>query len=80
MNRVDWFRVLVELKRHGLSGYGVAERVGIPRQTLHNYANRGCEPRYVEGVLLLELWAEVTGQELRNVPREVASTSAAKAR
>lgn len=54
--RIDWFRVLADLRVQGYSLYSVADETGIPRKTLEGYRNHGAEPRHSDGELLLALW------------------------
>lgn len=52
---VDWFRVLAELRRVGLSQCEVARRLSLPRNRVKHWAN-GKAPRYEDGRALLLLW------------------------
>lgn len=58
--RTDWFRVLVDLQRAGVTHSAVAEHLDIPTPTLHGW-KRGSEPPHCDGVRLLALWRERTG-------------------
>jgi hypothetical protein len=66
--RVDWRRIIADLRaKHG-SHAAVAQRVGMQRTTLVMLAaNRG-EPRYSEGRSMLALWAEATGGDEASPP------------
>jgi hypothetical protein len=55
LTRIDWFRILADLRMQGLSLYAVSDETGIPRKTLDGYRNGG-EPRHSDGELLLALW------------------------
>lgn len=52
---VDWFRVLAELRRAGMSQSAVAEAIDVPRDRLKEWA-RGKSPRYDDGRALLMIW------------------------
>jgi len=65
--RVDWFRLLNQLKDEGYSLYGVSHFTGIPKSTLIGYKN-GSQPSYHQGVSLLQFWSQATGKELADVP------------
>ena len=52
---VDWFRVLAELRRAGMSQCAVAKAIQVPRDRLKEWA-RGKSPRYDDGRVLLMLW------------------------
>lgn len=55
-HRIDWFRILADLRNKGLTLYDVAEKTGIPRKTIEGYKNHDAEPRHCDGELLLALW------------------------
>lgn len=65
--RVDWFRLLVQLKDQGYSLYAVSHFTEIPKSTLIGY-KQGSQPSYHQGVLLLEFWVQSTGKPLAEVP------------
>ena len=66
--RVDWRRIVAELRaRHG-SVSRVAVLSGIPRTTLASLVERFSEPGYSDGHALLVLWAEATGGEEASPP------------
>ncbi|MFO0253405.1 MAG: hypothetical protein ACK52V_04745 [Betaproteobacteria bacterium] len=66
--RVDWRRIIAELRnRHG-SLQAVADRTGIPRRTLGTMAERYCEPRYLDGRALVALWCEISGGDEASPP------------
>lgn len=77
--RVDWFRLLADLKRAGLSMYAVAELTGIPRTTISNYQN-GAEPRHSIGEALVRLWIRTLGSTRDGLPLARVELSAAKLR
>lgn len=54
--RIDWFRVLSDLKAQGYSIYAVSEHTGIPRTTLLGYKDLDVEPKHSDGELLLAMW------------------------
>lgn len=53
--RIDWFRVLADLKRSGFSVADVSQQIAVPRATLQDWAG-GAEPRHSDGENLLEFW------------------------
>ena len=55
-HRIDWFRVLTDLRVQGYSLHGVSEVTGIPRTTLIGYKDLDVEPRHSDGEALLALW------------------------
>lgn len=76
--RVDWFRLLADLKRSGLSLYDIERETSIPTSTLGGYID-GAEPRYANGERLIDLWLRKTGRNVDTLPRELEPISAAKA-
>ena len=54
--RVDWPRIIEDLRRTGLSVEGMSEATGIPRSTLLGYRNLDAEPKHADGEALLNLW------------------------
>ena len=65
--RVDWFRLLDQLKDEGYSLYDVAFFTEIPKSTLIGYKN-GSQPRYHDGLCLVQFWAETMGRTMAEVP------------
>lgn len=53
--RVDWFRIIAELRRFGFSQKTIALNLGTSRSTVRNWAE-GDSPRYEDGRALLMLW------------------------
>ncbi len=65
--RTDWFRVTSDLERTGYSLPRAAKCIGAPRSTVRDW-RYGSEPPHNYGILLLELWCEATGKDLRERP------------
>lgn len=76
---VDWFRLLVELKRHGFSLRMIGEQVGIPESTMRGYS-AGSEPSHVAGEALVVFWCQVTSKSRDQLPIEPMHVSAARAK
>lgn len=66
-HRIDWFRILTQLKAEGWSLYAVSHFTGIPRTTLHGY-KQGGQPSYHHGTILLRYWAQTCGTEVDAAP------------
>lgn len=64
---IDWFRVIVDLGRAGLSYRAIADRIGCGKNTVAGWAN-GAEPRHSDGQALLALWSERTGRPVSEAP------------
>lgn len=58
-HRVDWWRVLMDLRRSGLSMKSIEWKTSIPKSTLAGYMNLYAEPRHADGVRLIALWRSV---------------------
>jgi hypothetical protein len=65
--RVDWFRLLSELKVEGYSLYGISHLTGISKSSLIGY-KQGSQPPYHQGVLLVTCWAQALGKDVTEVP------------
>ncbi len=63
---VDWFRVLVDLKRAGFSTYGISQETGIPKATIQGY-KAGAEPSHENGEKLVALWCTATANSRETV-------------
>lgn len=77
--RVDWFRILDDLKRQGFSLYVLDELLLIPKSSLIRY-KEGSEPNHATGEKLIGFWCQVTANERECVPTVAAALSAAKAK
>ena len=66
--RVDWFRLLADLKRLGFSLRSLPEHVHIPYETMRDWANKGHEPRHSDGERLIAFWQTVMNRPRESVP------------
>jgi len=57
--KVDWFRVLVELKGRGWTLDSISEAIDVPRTTVHSWTTDTSSPRYIDGIALIDLWEAV---------------------
>lgn len=67
--RPDWFRIIVDLERAGVSHESIGRYCGRTKRwaaALKYEIHR--DPRYPDGVSLLELWAKSTGRAVTDVP------------
>jgi hypothetical protein len=65
--KVDWFRVIIQLKGEGYSLYSISHFTKITKIKLIGY-KQGTEPRYHDGMRLLNFWAETTGKKPEEAP------------
>ncbi len=75
---IDWWRVIVDLERHGYSQANMAAAAGVGISTLKDWKNLGAEPRHSSGERLLDFWSRVQGETLESAPRTVRPISAAR--
>lgn len=55
--RYDWWRIISDLLRDGVSIQAICESTGIPKSTLLGYRNLDAEPKHADGQRLAGLWA-----------------------
>lgn len=66
--KVDWFRVVVDLERSGYSHADIAAVVGVGKSTVQGWKD-GARPKFEEGEMLIGLWATVTKNGRESVHR-----------
>lgn len=54
--RINWWQIIEDLRRTGLSVEGIADGTGIPKSTLLGYRNLDAEPKHADGEQLKQLW------------------------
>ena len=57
--RIDWFRVITDLQRAGMTHGQQAREVGVTRRTIANWQQGLCEPPYSRGAALIEIYRSV---------------------
>ncbi|HAO3757762.1 TPA: helix-turn-helix transcriptional regulator [Salmonella enterica] len=67
---VDWFLIVTDLERSGLTQREIAKCVGVAKSTINSWKYR-CEPGFSNGNLLLDLWSERTHKAVRDAPVKV---------
>ncbi len=67
--RVDWWAVLHELNRLGITVAAAAHQIGVPKATVLGWKNAGAEPRHADGEALVALWSRVTNKPADAVPK-----------
>lgn len=55
-SKIDWFRILVDLRDCGLTHCDVAREIGVPRTRVRDWYSQGATPRFDDGALLVTLW------------------------
>lgn len=54
--RLDWWRILEDLRMHRMTLEAISEATGIPKSTLLGYKNLQAEPKHADGERLLAVW------------------------
>lgn len=74
--RLDWWRILEDLRMHQMSLEAIAEATSIPKSTILGYKNLSAEPKHADGERLLALWrtrmlppVPIVRDSVRNRPR-----------
>lgn len=55
-HRIDWWQMIEDLRRTGLSIEAIADAAKIPKSTLMGYRNQDAEPKHADGEQLKQLW------------------------
>ena len=55
-SRIDWFRILADLRDRGLTHCDVAHEIDVPRTRVRDWYSKGASPRFDDGMLLIMLW------------------------
>ncbi|WKB53010.1 hypothetical protein [Eleftheria terrae] len=66
--RVDWVRVLMDLKRAGCSLKVIAAFVEVSKSAVVGWRNLDVEPKHRDGERLIALWQDKTGRPLHLLP------------
>lgn len=67
--RVNWWQIMIDLERKGVTVMTISKRIDVAKSTLLGWKNQDAEPRYGDGEMLIALWVEVTGMERGHLPR-----------
>lgn len=65
--KIDWFMVISQINRVGISNADLAELIKVPRPTLVGW-KMGAEPRFSDGEELLRYWELITGFNRCQIP------------
>lgn len=65
--RIDWFGVLVEFRRRGITDTALSAQTNIPRTTIVGY-RAGAEPKHADGERLVQLWMAETQRPREQLP------------
>lgn len=77
--RIDWFRVLTDLKYEGYSCSALSRELDIPRSSLKDW-RYGVSPKFEQAVRVLAYWADKCDREWAEIPITTNEISPAKAK
>lgn len=66
--RINWFQVITEINRFGISTNKFEDLIGVPRETVMGWKNLNSEPRHHDGEKLIELWCKVFDKAREDIP------------
>jgi hypothetical protein len=68
--RVDWFRVMLDMRKHEHSMARVARETGIPRTTLLQWCapDKPVQAKFEDALRVIALWCEVTMRPIGRLP------------
>lgn len=69
VKRIDWFRVLADLRDRGLTIRVITACTAISKPTLLDLRNQDADPKTHQGELLIALWMRTTGKSHDQLPR-----------
>ncbi len=64
----DWFAVIAEINRHGVSVYAISAEIQVPRTTILGW-KQGTEPKHTDGEALVILWQRITNKTRDQLPK-----------
>jgi hypothetical protein len=69
-HRIDWQRLVLELRRAGLKSHLIAKHAMVSRPSIAYYGQGICTPRHPTGELLIGLWCETMHKAREELPTE----------
>lgn len=69
MQKTDWFRIIADLKKEGVSGREIARRLHVSGATIILW-KKGSSPNYDDGKKLIDIWVRETGKDIDLLPKE----------
>jgi hypothetical protein len=64
----DWFAVITEITRHGISVSAISAEIQVPRTTILGW-KQGTEPKHADGEELVTLWQRITTKSRDQLPK-----------
>lgn len=78
-DRVDWFRVLSDLRRAGMALTLIASLTRCSKTKLLGLRNADAEPKHAPGERIIALWMRQTGLDRSQVPMQSSTYSRERA-
>lgn len=66
--KIDWFRIIVDLERNAYPHVAIAAAIGVGKTTVQDWKH-GARPKFEEGEMLIALWVTVTANGRETVHR-----------
>lgn len=66
--RIDWFRIVADLRKVGVSRSVVCKELDIPRSTLQGWCDQIGNPRLEPGMRLINYWCKKCGRKVEETP------------
>jgi len=66
--RVDWPRLILDLRRTGLSLPRIGQGAGVSARTIGSYLTTDTEPAHWTGEALIGFWVVTTGRQRGEAP------------
>ncbi len=75
--RLDWPRMLANIRKQGMSLQQVADHIGVTREGLGNWTAEEAigEPAFWTGAAMIELWCASTGLGWNDLPTRTVTLS-----
>ena len=67
--RIDWFRIIADLNRAGVSTVRAAKDTNVPKSTIQGWIQESGNPRLEVGLRVIEYWAKKCKKRISDVPR-----------
>lgn len=67
--RIDWFRIMSELKRAGVSVERASRETKVPKSTIQGWTQQIGNPRLEVGLRVIEYWARKCKKKIQDVPK-----------
>jgi len=66
--RVDWFRIMSDLQRSGVSTIRASKELNIPKSTIQGWVQGVGNPRLETGMRVINFWAKTCHRKVADVP------------